>query len=231
MTLHIGSFSSDKQRQQELADLVKRTPSRDIKYLLTAERARIQELSNSGIRKPKFLRIYVTYTIEPNANQADDWIEKLLAKTEVWWLKFKGELGEVQNQRIETLIIKAYQQGFSRWEQLLSNKMGLDVKPLNAEELWEEVWRRFNDTPPIEIPQLLYLDENGLHEEVNSDLASSKLLIENIHSTTLLMESSIPCADRRWVNVKNRYIGAMTFLENREVGRINFLSYVIYGIY
>ncbi|MBD2294059.1 hypothetical protein H6G06_11285 [Anabaena sphaerica FACHB-251] len=213
MTLHIGSFSSDKQRQQELAELVKRTPSRDLKYLLTAERARIQELSNSGIRKPKFLRIYVTYTIEPNANQADDWIEKLLAKTEVWWLKFKGELGEVQNQRIETLIIKAYQQGFSRWEQLLSNKMGLDVKPLNAEELWEEVWRRFNDTPPIEIPQLLYLDENGLHEEVNSDLASSKLLIENIHSTTLLMESSVPRADRRWVNVKNRYIGAMTFLE------------------
>jgi hypothetical protein len=213
MTLHMGSFSSDKKRQAELADLVKRTPSRDIKYLLTAERARIQELTNSGIRKPKFLRIYVTYTIEPNTTQTDDWIEKLLAKGELWWLKFKGELAEVQNQRVETLIIKAYQQGFSRWEQLLSNKMGLDVKPLNADELWEHAWRKFNDTEPIEIPQLLHLDENGLHEQVNSDLASTKLLIENIHSTTLLMESNVPCADRRWVNVKNRYIGALTFLE------------------
>ena len=160
MTLHMGSFSSDKKRQAELADLVKRTPSRDIKYLLTAERARIQELTNSGIRKPKFLRIYVTYTIEPNTTQTDDWIEKLLAKGELWWLKFKGELAEVQNQRVETLIIKAYQQGFSRWEQLLSNKMGLDVKPLNADELWEHAWRKFNDTEPIEIPQLLHLDEN-----------------------------------------------------------------------
>ncbi|GAX35296.1 hypothetical protein [Nodularia sp. NIES-3585] len=213
MTLHMGSFSSDKQRQAELGDLVKRTPSRDIKFLLTAERARIQELTNSGIRKPKFLQIYVTYTIEPNTTQSDDWIEKLLSKGELWWLKFKGELAEVQNQRIETLIIKAYQQGFSRWEQLLSNKMGLDVKPLNAEQLWEHAWKKFNDTEAIEIPQLIQLDENGLHEQVNSDLASTKLLIENIHSTTLLMESSVPCADRRWVNVKNRYIGALTFLE------------------
>ncbi|MBE9200473.1 MULTISPECIES: hypothetical protein [unclassified Nodularia (in: cyanobacteria)] len=213
MTLHMGSFSSDKKRQIELADLVKQTPSRDIKFLLTSERARIQELSKSGIRKPKFLRIYVTYTIEPNTTQTDDWIEKLLSKGELWWLRFKGELAEVQNQRIETLIIKAYQQGFSRWEQLLSNKMGLDVKPLNAEELWEQAWRKFNDTPPIEIPQLIHLDENGLHEQVNSELASTKLLIENIHSTTLLMESNVPCADRRWVNVKNRYIGALTFLE------------------
>lgn len=213
MTLHIGSFSSDRKRQTELGDLVRRTPSRDLKYLLTAERARIQELTNAGIRKPKFLKIYVTYTIEPNAAKADDWIEKLLAQAEGWWLQFKGELTEVQNQRIETLIFNAYEQGFSRWEQLLSNKMGLDVKPLNAEELWQEIWQRFNDTPAIEIPQLLHLDENGLHEQVNSDLNSTKLLLENIHSTTLLMESNVPCADRRWVNVKNRYVGALTFLE------------------
>jgi hypothetical protein len=213
MTLHMGSFSSDKQRQKELADLIKRTPSRDIKYLLMAERARAQELTNSGIRKPKFLRIYVTYTIEPNAGHADDWIEKFLARAELWWLRFKGELAEIENQRIETIITNAYQQGFCRWEQLLSNKMGLDIKPLTADDLWEHIWRRFNDTQPIEIPQLIHLDENGLHEQVSSDLDSSKLLLENIHSTTLLMESNVPSADRRWINVKNRYIGALTFLE------------------
>ncbi|MBH8573072.1 hypothetical protein I8752_08600 [Nostocaceae cyanobacterium CENA369] len=213
LTLHMGSFSSDKQRQQELADLVKRTPSRDIKYLLMAERARAKELSISGIRKPKFLRIYVTYTIEPNSTNADDWIEKLLARAELWWLKFKGELAEIENQRVETIITNAYQQGFARWEQLLSNKMGLDIKPLTANDLWGHIWRRFNDTQPIEIPQLIHLDEDGIHEQVSSDLASTKLLIENIHSTTLLMESNVPTADRRWINVKNNYIGALTFLE------------------
>ncbi len=213
MTLHLGSFSSDKKRQQELASLVKKVESPDIKYLLMSERARIQELTRSGIRKPKFLRIYVTFTVEPDATNTDDWIEKLLAKGELWWLKFKGDISEMEHQRIETLVSNAYKSGFCRWEQLLSNKMGLDIKPLTAEELWGEAWRRFNDTQPIEIPQLITLDENGLREEVYSDLASSKLLVENIHSTTLLMESGVPCADRRWVNLKNRYVGVMTFLE------------------
>ncbi|PMB07617.1 hypothetical protein CEN49_12240 [Fischerella thermalis CCMEE 5273] len=213
MTLHLGSFSSDKQRQKELASLVKKSPSPDIKYLLLSERARVQELTRSGIRKPKFLRIYVTYTIEPDAANTDDWIEKLLAKGETWWLKFKGDLAEVENQRIETIITNAYKNGFCRWEQLLSNKMGLDIKPLNTQELWGEVWRRFNDTQPIDIPQLLTLDENGLHEQANSDLASTRLLIENIHSTTLLIESDVPCADRRWVHVNSNYVGVMTFLE------------------
>ncbi|MEA5564525.1 hypothetical protein [Anabaena sp. UHCC 0399] len=213
MTLHMGSFSSDEQRQTELTDLIKSASSRDIKYLLMAERARIKELTNAGLRKPKFLKIYVTYTIEPNSTNANDWIEKLLGQAEGWWLKFKGDLADIENQRIETVIIKAYQQGFCRWEQLLSNKMGLDIKPLNAGELWEHIWRRFNNTQAIPIPQLVNLDENGLHEEVSSDLPSTKLLMENIHSTTMLMDSSVPCADRRWVNVNNKYIGALTFLE------------------
>ncbi|MFQ4145162.1 hypothetical protein [Chlorogloeopsis sp. ULAP02] len=213
MTLHLGSFSSDRQRQKELAALVKNTGSPDIKYLLMSERARAQELTRSGVRKPKFLRIYVTYTIEPDTTNTDDWIEKMLAKGELWWSKFKGDFAEVENQRIETIVANAYKNGFCRWEQLLSNKMGLDIKPLGAEELWGEVWKRFNDTQPIEIPQLMTLDENGLHEQVYSDLASTKLLVENIHSTTLLVESSVPRADRRWINVNDNYVGALTFLE------------------
>ncbi len=213
ITFHLGSFSSDTARQQELKSLIKTVPSKDVKYLLMAERARTKELTSLGIRKPKFMRIYVTYTIETSSKNTNDWIEKLLANAESWWLKFKGEMAEVENQRIEAMIENAYKQGFYRWEQILSNQMGLDVKPLTANDLWGEVWRRFNPTPPIDIPQLLILDEEGLHEETNSDLASSKLLIDNIHSATLLMESDVPYADRRWVHVNNNYVGAMTFLE------------------
>ncbi|MUG93838.1 hypothetical protein F7734_16025 [Scytonema sp. UIC 10036] len=213
ITFHMGSFSSDKQRQQELASLIKRAPSPDIKYLLMAERARIKELTRTGIRKPKFLRVYVTYTVEPSASATNDWIEKLLARGEQWWLKFKGDFVDVRNEQTEATIATAYKEGFRRWEQLLSNQMGLNVKPLTAVELWQEIWRRFNDTQPIDIPQLLILDEKGLHEQVYSDLASTKLLIDNLHSTTLLMESSVPCADRRWVHVNNNFVGVMSFLE------------------
>ncbi|AFY56359.1 hypothetical protein Riv7116_3917 [Rivularia sp. PCC 7116] len=213
LTFHLGSFTSEIGRQQELASLVKEAASPNIKYLLMAERARVKELTQSGIRKPKFLRIYVTFTVEPDSTNTDDWIERLLAKGEKWWLKFKGDLTATQHQRIETVVRSAYKQGFRRWEQLLSNKMGLDIKPMNANQLWSEIWRRFNDSQPIDIPQLVTLDEDGLHEQVYSDLASTKLLIDNLHSTTLLMEKDVPCADRSWVNVNNRYVGALTFLE------------------
>ena len=213
MTLHLGSFRSDKSRQKQLSSLIKQASSQEVQYLLMAERARAKELTKAGIRKPKFFRIYVTYTIEPDTNNTDDWIESLLAKTEIWWSKFKGELTDLENQRLETIITNAYKQGFSRWEQVLSNLMGLNVKPLTATELWSDIWRRFNNTVPIDIPQLITLDEKGLHEQVHSDLASSKLLLENIHSTTLLLESEVPVADRRWVHLNNHYIGVLTFLE------------------
>ncbi len=213
LTFHLGSFTSETRRQQELGSLVKSAASPNIKYLLMAERARVKELTQSGIRKPKFLKIYVTYTVEPDSTNTEDWIERLLAKGEKWWSNFKGDLSATQHQRIETVVRSAYKQGFRRWEQILSNKMGLDIKPMNANQLWGEIWRRFNDTLPIDIPQLVTLDENGLHEQVYSDLASTKLLIDNLHSTTLLMEKDVPCADRSWVNVNNRYVGALTFLE------------------
>ena len=213
LTFHLGSFTSETRRQEELAGLVKEAASPNIKYLLMAERARVKELTQSGVRKPKFLRIYVTFTVEPDSTNTEDWIERLLAKGEKWWSNFKGELTASQHQRIETVVRSAYKQGFRRWEQVLSNKMGLDIKPMNANQLWGEIWRRFNDTQPIDIPQLVTLDERGLHEQVYSDLASTKLLIDNLHSTTLLMEKDVPCADRAWVNVNNRYVGALTFLE------------------
>jgi hypothetical protein len=213
ITFHLGSFSSEQKRQQELSALIKSAPSPDIQYLLMSERARVRELTRSGIRKPKFLRVYVTYTIEPNSADTGDWIERFLARGESWWLKFKGEFSAAEHQRIETMIANAYTEGFRRWEQILSNQMGLSIRALSAVELWQEIWRRFNDTPPISIPQLITLNENGLHEHVYSDLASTKLLMDNLHSTSLLMESSVPCADRRWVYVNNHYVGAMTFLE------------------
>ena len=213
ITFHLSSFSSDSQRQQELVSLIEKAPSRDLKFLLMAERARVQELTLAGIRKAKVLRIYVTYSVEPNSSKKNDWIEKLLAKSESWWLKFKGELTEVENQRIEATIYEAFKNGFGRWEQVLANKMGLDVRPLDADELWRGIWKRFNRTKPIGIPQLVTLDESGLKEEVDSDLASSQSLTENVHSTTLLMESGVPRADRRWVRVNDRFVGVLTFLE------------------
>lgn len=64
LTVHLSSFSSDHNRQQDLTDLARFAPSDALKFLLTAERARVQQLTQQGLRKPKTLRLYVTYTVQ-----------------------------------------------------------------------------------------------------------------------------------------------------------------------
>jgi hypothetical protein len=207
LTIHLSSFTDDKHRQQQLQNLSKNAPSLELQYLLMGERARIQQLTQQGIRKPKTLRLYCTYTIEQDTNGASDAIEKGLSKLERLWKSFTGEINELQFVRIERLLYSSFTDGFQLWEQLLSNKMGLDIRPLGAEELWKILWQRFNNTSPRPIPQLLVLNEDGLHEEIYSDIAPKSLLMES--------DSSVPIADKRWVHLKNKYIGALTFVEKR----------------
>lgn len=205
LTINLGSFTSDVARQEELKNLCQNAPNTELRYLLVGERKRVQELTEMGIRKPKFLRLYGTYTVEPDTEGTTDLIEKALAKLERSWKQFTGELQQLQYMRIEKLIYSSFTDGFQIWEQLLANKMGLDIRPLTAVELWTNLWQRFNNTQTIPIPQLLVLDEDGLREDVYSE----------VHPVTLLMESpsSIPVADRRWANVNSKYIGVLTFVD------------------
>ncbi len=211
------AFSSDKERQEQLARLVEDAPSTELKFLLTGERARIQELAKRGLREPKFLKLYVSYTIEPGAQGTSDWIEKLLARGMGFWRSFKGESQEFHQQQLKDIAEKAFKDGWQRWFNLLTNSMGLQVRPMTEVELWETLWLRFNTSKPEPIPQLLILDEKGLREEINSE----------VHPTTLLIAQNQPFADREWVKNNNRYVGALTFL-SKPGGWSNKLSQLRY---
>ena len=202
LTIHMESFTSDAERQHQLSELIKIAPSKELQFLLMGERVRVKELTDVGIRKPKTLRLYASYTVEPDV-ESGDYVEKLLGRGERLWKSFTRELEKLQFMRIERLLAQAYTDGFQRWEMLLSNKIGLDVRPMTDVELWEVVWRRFNNSDPIEVPQTLILGADGLREEVQSELSP----------VTLLMADSVPVADRQWVNVKGKYIGVLTFVD------------------
>jgi hypothetical protein len=205
LSIHLSSFTDDTVRQQQLQDLSDIAPNKELQYLLMGERCRTQQLTYQGVRKPKTLRLYCTYTVETSSTGTSDAIEKILSKLERSWKSFTGEINELQFIAIERLLHASFTDGFQLWEQLLSNKMGLDIHPLTAKQLWEKLWQRFNDTPPRSIPQLLTLDEDGLREEIYSDVSPASLLMES--------ESSIPVADRRWVHLQEKYIAALTFAE------------------
>ncbi len=205
LTIRLSSFTNDTTRQQQLKNLSDTAPNIELQFLLMGERCRIQQLTEKGVRKPKTLRLYCTYTIETNSTGTTDAIEKILSKVERSWKSFTGEINQLQFIAIERLIHTSFTDGFQLWEQLISNKMGLDIRPLDAEQLWSELWQRFNNTPHRPIPQLLILDDNGLREEIYSDIAPTSFLMES--------SDSIPIADRRWVHLKDKYIGTLTFVD------------------
>lgn len=214
MTVHLSSFRDDSDRQQELDDLISRTDSPELQLLLMSGKVRASELKKSGLRKPKSLDIYVTVTVQADQQtDADsDWIEKTLAQGLTFfssmWQSFKGdrELNEVQ--QLEAMLTKVFKEGYLRWEHLLNIKMGLELKPMSAQTIWDKLWSRFSSAIPPKVPQRLFLNEKGLAEEILSDL----------HPTTLLVagtggNSAVPKADRQWVKVNHKYVGAVTFVD------------------
>jgi hypothetical protein len=218
LTIHMSSFTTDEERQRQLKKLIKLAPSAEIRYLLMSERARVAELTKMGIRKPKKLYLYCTYTIEPGAIGASDHFEKILGKFERIWKSFTGELAKTQFMQMEQLMAASYATGFQQWEQLLSNKLGLNLRVLNDVELWELLWYRFNQSEPIDVPQVLVLTEDGLREEVRSEMSPLSLLVEG----------ELPVADRRWVHVNGKYVGVMPFVDKPGgwVGKESQLRYI-----
>jgi hypothetical protein len=204
-TIHFSSFTSDELRQRQLSDLALKTNNPRLQFLLLAEKKRTAQLTKRGLRKPKALRFYVTYTINAATIHANDWIEKILAYGESYWTKFAGTAGAIREAEYEDMLDRAFTDGFMRWEQLLSTKMGLTVEAMTADQLWEALWDRFNDDAPPEIPQLTVFDGEEITEIVNSE----------VHLTSHLFptQDRVPFADRSFVHVKGQYAAPLVFVD------------------
>ncbi|MGK7947263.1 MAG: hypothetical protein AB4368_00270 [Xenococcaceae cyanobacterium] len=201
ITFHLGAFKTDSSRQQHLEQLLQTAPCEEVKFFLYGEKARIQELAAAGLREPKTMRIYVTYTPNNQSSTGGDWIESILGKIENFWDSFTNKANRKQRNQLSQLLKKAFLEGFNYWEQVLATKLDLKITALTDAQLWQILWERLNQSPVIPEPQVLILDPSGLREEINS----------KVHSTTLLTADSVPILDRQWVYANNRYTGALTF--------------------
>ena len=203
LTIHMGSYATAVSRQQELTQLFHQAQIPQLKFLIKGEKKRVQELQSLGVRKPKTLRLYVTFTVETGQSYAADVTERLLYFGHEWWQKVSGTYQHTQAQKLEESCLQAFTDGFQRWEQLLMTKMGLDLKPMSIDTLWAATWSRFNDSAPLPLPQLVTMSESGLSEHINTTTHASSYLIR-----------TCPVDDRRWIRLNDqRYVGVLTFEE------------------
>ncbi|OLP17462.1 hypothetical protein BST81_16870 [Leptolyngbya sp. 'hensonii'] len=207
LTVHLSSFTSDADRQAELDQLFAQAPSKPLKFLIYSEKQRVQELTQAGIRKPKSLKLYATYTLDGSSTHGKptDVLEKILGKLYGLWHQAMGDAELVEQQSFEIAFTKAFSDGYLLWEQMLKTRMGLRITPMTAEDLWQHLWRQFNTTAAPPIPQLVVMTEQGLVEQVNS----------TVHLTTILLErhESLPVADRQWVHVKGNYVAPLVLMD------------------
>ncbi|MEO0842059.1 MAG: hypothetical protein AAF063_24550 [Cyanobacteria bacterium J06643_5] len=204
MTIHMGSFTDDTERQQELRQVENNCDIDRLNLLIRSERLRTKELTNLGIRKNKFLRIWVTYSAPAfSAGKGNDLVENILATAHKKWLDFTGQIHTTTKKRVENIIQDSFTSGFQFWEQIISSKMGLNVNPLTSEEIWHTLYSQFNSRATPTIPNPLILDDKGLKEDINSDFHIRHHLIEN--------ENSIPFLDRCWIKIQNKFIGVLNF--------------------
>jgi hypothetical protein len=203
LTINVGTFSSDQERVAELRELMKRSAGvPENEFLLKWAISRVQRLTQLGKHNPKFLRIYLTYTLDGGTSKSQDWIERILGQAEQFWKAYvnKGKGEQQYRQQLEASLNNAFNYGYMQSLQLLENSLKWQVEPMTEEEIWLCDWKKFNkgNAPPI--PQLLILNQDGLDWQINS----------RVHITTELFASGCPILDKQWVQIPgiNSYVGA-----------------------
>jgi TraM recognition site of TraD and TraG len=220
LTIHMKSFVDNTARIAELSKTVENCNHSDVlKYIMMTEQRRVMTLTEKGMRKPKSLRLFATFTFDPEADVKDDKIEAFTKGIYKVFTKFSGaEKGILAREFTDCL--EAAVTSFYLWEQILGNKMGLGVRALSADELWGDLWGRVNSSPPPPIPQRIVFNGKVAKEQIINQLHPLSILINE--------ESSLPIADYRWVKVKNKYIGIMAMLNqpDRWEDNLDALNYV-----
>jgi hypothetical protein len=118
--------------------------------------------------------------------------------------KFSGS-APIAKSREFTEFLVAGVNAFYLWEQILTNKMGLGVRPLNTQELWADLWARVNNTPAPPVPQRIFFDGKTATQNIYRPLHPLSILINE--------ESSLPTADYRWIRTKDKFVGVMSMLD------------------
>ncbi|HEY9824224.1 MAG TPA: hypothetical protein V6D19_02165, partial [Stenomitos sp.] len=133
LTLHLSSFASCQERLISLEQLWEQTAHPTLRLMLKSEQKRTLELFQEGVRKPKSLKIFITYTVVSESDHAQGWVDRSLAWLYKHYQNVAGD-PEVKATQIETLLEKGFVDGFLMWEQLLGTKMGFEMRPLQAQE-------------------------------------------------------------------------------------------------
>ncbi|PSB56149.1 hypothetical protein [Chamaesiphon polymorphus] len=203
LTVRMNSYADDRERMEYLWHLQDQSPNPALKYIATSEIKKLEVLTAKGKRKAKSLRLFATFTYDADADVKDDRLAAILKKSMQKLGNFTGT-NLTQEQEFLSFLEGGFN-AFILWEQILKNKIGLNVRALSVEQLWADVWYRFNTTPCIPIPQKAIYDRHTYREVLTSGIHALSLLIND--------ERNLPDADRKWMKIGGKFTAVMSLLD------------------
>lgn len=175
------------KRQTPLTALADDCQLKPVSVLLRNEQLRVEQLKEAGSRQIWNQIAFCTWTSDDEAgSQHKDFVGGLIEKCRKFgsWAveQITGNKRIYQEEFFKKLLLQGFQQGFIQWELLLNTKIGLEVTPCSATDLWEWLWNRFNEGTAPPIPQVITLKETETGLELTETLTTNK------HICTLLIE-------------------------------------------
>lgn len=192
-------------------------------YLDHATVARTKELTKNKRRKLDFLSVEVIFKPHSDTQERKGWLDRWIDSIKAFWkrrIENKGR--QIDEQQLISVLKQAYNAAL-RYHQALT-EAGLKPKFQSETELWQELRRRVGGNTTNLPSSVLVLDHNGLREEFPTELEAKKYtkpssaITEHWHSSTKLVQDSVPFADRKWVCIpnssgKHKYVGLLVLEE------------------
>jgi hypothetical protein len=209
MTIHFSSFIDETSRQNYLTDIGNSSTSDKMKMLIMSKKKKIHDLHLQGARNLQTIHVWCSYTISEKEKVSG--IDKIFQSLFGFANKAAGGSTITQSEALHDFIGTGYQSGYLFWQQSLANRFGLIATPLNPQQVWQQLWLKFNRfTSPVAcpVPQTIVFDGIKLSTKIISNLSPRSILLKS--------SKSVPECHRDTLKVDGRYLAVLPLISKPE---------------
>ncbi|MEM9004505.1 MAG: hypothetical protein AAGE59_13395 [Cyanobacteria bacterium P01_F01_bin.86] len=220
ITFRFRSTADDTTEQQQLSRVIQTTQRLEAQYFLGAKSRHIRELTNEGRRQHKSITIFASYRLGEFDNKGRSWLEKAVGNIEFYKDQVFGKEKQMPANLLRSLLLDAFNNGYLPLKAMFE-AMGLRVRPLTVQELWDDTWLTFNpkqafDQQPPGLGYHLVIEDKMAGGETAPREQSAVLYEDFIDETynsidplSLAIHNNLPRARRACVELAGKLVGVL----------------------
>jgi hypothetical protein len=172
LRFHTECQSSIQARKEQLRKQARTSVVPPVSVMLLDEEARIKELTDKGVRQVWSQTIWATWSSARAQEQNTDAIGKAVLGVQKLVNKRIRKVAGTEELHFRRfyiqLIRQIHESGYLNWRNVLDTKGQLNIEPMDAQELWEWLWYRFNRRKAPILNQFIRIreTEDGIRQKI-----------------------------------------------------------------